>query len=102
MVALAYEYYKSFDNVFGGPGILDKGMIRPLPRTQTIAELGKNILICQKDEMIDRLAAYAEIGIDDVIVTSVFGQPQEDTIEMMSRLSSEVFPQVRAVKRKAA
>jgi hypothetical protein len=37
MVALAYEYYKSFDNVFGGPGILDKGMIRPLPRTQTIA-----------------------------------------------------------------
>lgn len=102
MVALAYEYYKSFDNVFGGPGILDKGMIRPLPRTQTIEELGNNILICQKDEMIDRLSAYAEIGIDDVILTSIFGQPQADTLEMMSRLSSEVFPQVRTVKCKAA
>ncbi len=26
----AYEYYKSFDNVFGGPGIVDQGIIRPL------------------------------------------------------------------------
>src|SRR5262249_39828021 len=38
----AYTYYKSFDNVFGGPGIVDKGIIRPLPRTQTLEELASN------------------------------------------------------------
>ena len=61
-------------------------IIRPLPRSQTVEELGANILICQRDEMIDRLADYAEMGIDEVIVTSIFGQPQDETLEMMSML----------------
>ena len=74
MVETAHRYYGSFDNVFGGPGIVDKGVIRPLPRTQTAEELGQNILICEKEEMIDRLAHYAQIGIDEVIVTSIIGQ----------------------------
>ena len=32
----AWTYYKSFDNVFGGPGIVDTGIIRPLPRAQAL------------------------------------------------------------------
>lgn len=100
MVDQAHRYYASFDNVFGGPGLVDKGMIRVLPRTQTAEELGQNILICQKDEMIDRLAHYAELGIDEVIVTSIFGQPQEDTLAMMSEISTTVFPHLRNLQRK--
>ena len=92
MVTAAYEYYKSFDNVFGGPGIVDHGIIRPLPRSQTKEDLGANILICERDEMIDRLAGYAELGIDDVIVTSNFGQPQAETLAMMERFAAEVMP----------
>ncbi len=99
---LAYDYYKSFDNVFGGPGIVDRGIVRPLARKQTIEELGQNILICGRDEMIDRLAAYASIGIDDVIASSNFGQPQEDTLEMMERFASEVMPHVVAMGQQAA
>ena len=45
---LAHTYYKSFDNVFGGPGIVDKGIIRPLPRSQTVEELASNLLLCGK------------------------------------------------------
>lgn len=100
MVEQAHAYYASFDNVFGGPGIVDKGMIRPLPRAQTAEELGQNILICQKDEMIDRLAHYAELGIDEVIVTSIFGQPQEETLAMMSEISATVFPHLKSLNRK--
>lgn len=100
MVETAHRYYASFDNVFGGPGIVDKGIIRPLPRTQTAEELGQNILICQKDEMIDRLAHYAELGIDEVIVTSIFGQAQEETLAMMSELSATVFPHLTHLNRK--
>ena len=70
----AYDYFKSFDNVFGGPGIVDQGIIRPLPRSQTLEELAANILVCGRDEMIDRLSVYTELGIDEVIATSNYGR----------------------------
>jgi flavin-dependent trigonelline monooxygenase, oxygenase component len=101
MVGRAYEYYKSFDNVFGGPGLVDQGIIRPLPRKQTLEELGANILICEKAEMIDRLAEYQALGIDDVIVTSNFGQPQAETLAMMERFAAEVMPQFMKKKEAA-
>ena len=88
----AYEYYKSFDNVFGGPGIVDQGIIRPLPRTQTLEELASNILICGKQEMIDRLSVYSELGIDEVLTTSNFGQSQQMTLDMMSQFAEDVAP----------
>jgi alkanesulfonate monooxygenase SsuD/methylene tetrahydromethanopterin reductase-like flavin-dependent oxidoreductase (luciferase family) len=88
----AYEYYKSFDNVFGGAGIVDKGIIRPLPRTQTIEELASNLLLCGRNEMIDRLSVYSELGIDEVLTTSNFGQDEQMTLDMMSLFSAEVMP----------
>jgi alkanesulfonate monooxygenase SsuD/methylene tetrahydromethanopterin reductase-like flavin-dependent oxidoreductase (luciferase family) len=97
----AYTYFKSFDNVFGGPGIVDRGIIRPLPRTQTIEELTGNLLLCERDEMIDRLSVYAELGIDEVLATSNFGQEEALTLDMMSRLSEEVMPHLKS-PRKAA
>jgi len=88
----AHTYYKSFDNVFGGPGIVDQGIIRPLPRTQTIEELAANLIICGRNEMIDRLSVYAELGIDEVLTTSNFGQEQQMTLDMMSAFAEEVMP----------
>jgi hypothetical protein len=50
--------------------------------------------------MIDRLSHYAELGIDEVIATSVFGQDQHATLDMMSALSTEVMPHLRTTQRK--
>lgn len=97
----AYTYYKSFDNVFGGPGIVDEGIIRPLPRTQTLEELASNLLVCGKDEMIDRLSVYSELGIDEVLTTSNFGQDEQMTLDMMSRFAEEVMPHFRTRKKAA-
>jgi flavin-dependent trigonelline monooxygenase, oxygenase component len=102
MAAMAYQYYESFDNVFGGPGIVEHGVIKPLPRQQTMEDFRANILICGQDEMVDRLSAYAELGIDEIIVSSNFGQPQAEVLEMMNRLASDVMPKVAATARKAA
>ena len=99
---LANEYYKSFDNVFGGPGIVDHGIIRPLPRKQTVEELASNLLLCGKQEMIDRLSVYSELGIDEVIVTSIFGQDQQMTLDMMSQFAQDVIPQLATTKAEAA
>lgn len=97
----AYEYYKSFDNVFGGQGLVDKGIIRPLPRSQTLEELASNILICGRDEMIDRLSVYADLGIDEVLTTSNFGQDEAMTHDMMSQFAEEVMPHFLQQKKAA-
>lgn len=91
----AYTYYKSFDNVFGGAGILDRGIARPLPRKQTLEELASNLLICGAQEMIDRFSEYSELGIHEVIATTNFGQEHAMTLDMMSRFAEEVMPHFR-------
>jgi alkanesulfonate monooxygenase SsuD/methylene tetrahydromethanopterin reductase-like flavin-dependent oxidoreductase (luciferase family) len=91
-ITLAYDYYKRFDNVYSGPGIVSTGGIDPLPRQQSIEELAKNLLICTKEQMLDQLGKYAEAGIDEVIMTSNFGQSQEDSLDMVSRFGEEIIP----------
>jgi alkanesulfonate monooxygenase SsuD/methylene tetrahydromethanopterin reductase-like flavin-dependent oxidoreductase (luciferase family) len=92
MVQRAYDYYSRFDNVFTGPGTVRNGNVEPLPRTQTIQELEQNLIICQADEMLDRLAEYAEAGIDELILSSNLGQPQGDHLEAMERFAGDVLP----------
>lgn len=101
IAARAYEYYKSFDNVFGGVGLVDQGIIRPLPRKQTLEELASNILLCGRDEMIDRLSVYSGLGVDEVLTTSNFGQEEAMTLDMMSRFAEEVMPHFRQRKKAA-
>ncbi|MDP6868167.1 MAG: LLM class flavin-dependent oxidoreductase [Acidimicrobiales bacterium] len=97
MVQMAHDYYSRFDNVFTGPGIVSHGAIKPLPRTQTIEELEENLVICQADEMVDRLAEYAEAGIDEIILSSNLGQPQGDHLEAMERFAIDVLPHLQQV-----
>lgn len=98
---LAFTYYQRFENVWSGPGIVDRGCIRPLPNSQTIEELGRSLVICEAGEMVDRLAAYAEAGIDEVIVTSNFGQEQSETLDMMARFSSDVMPHLSGLRQRS-
>ena len=99
---LAYEYYKRFDNMFTGPGSINKGMIEPLPRHQSLEELTKNLIICPPSEMIDKLSVYAEAGIDDIIISAGFGQSQEDLLESMHRIGEKVMPYLKNIRSRVA
>ena len=88
----AYSYYSRFDNIFTGPGIVDAGMIRPLPRDQTMGELAENLLVCTAAEMVDRLAPYAELGIDRMVLNINFGVDQSETLDCIQNFSEEVMP----------
>ncbi len=101
IVALAHEYYKRFDNI-KGPGVVKNGLIEPLPRQQTVEELGRNLLVCSPAELVDRLSEYAELGIDEVLTPCGYGQPHGETIEMMHRFAEEVMPHFRQPKRAIA
>lgn len=91
-IEAAYAYYSRFDNVFTGPGIVERGMIKPLPRKQTIDELAERLLICTPAEMIDKLGPYAEAGVDRVILNVNFGADQSETLETIQRFAEEVAP----------
>ena len=54
--------------------------------------LTKNLIICPPSEMIDKLGVYAEVGIDEIIISAGFGQSQEDLIESMYRISDQIIP----------
>ena len=94
----AHSYYGRFDNVFTGPGIVDNGMIRQLPRQQTMEELAKSLLICSPEEMIDQLGTYAELGIDRLILNSNLGVDARETLECIQAFSKEVMPHFTCIK----
>lgn len=98
----AYRYYSRFDNVYTGPGLLDHGMIRELPREQSIEDLGESLLICTPQEMIDKLAPYAELGIDRVILNPNFGLDAQETLDALTCFAEEVMPQFSSPDREVA
>ena len=92
----AHDYYGRFDNVFTGPGLVDAGMIRPLPRAMTLAQTAENLTIATASEMVDKLAPYAEAGVDRFIMNINFGVDQAETLESIERFAAEVMPQFAA------
>lgn len=88
----AEYYYSKFDNVFTGPGIIENGMARPLPRSQTREELDANLLICSPQAMVDQLGPYAEMGVNRVILSMNFGVSQTETLESIQCFAEEVMP----------
>ena len=91
-IEAAHRYYGRFDNVFTGPGLVDHGMVRPLECQTPIDELGESLLIGTPSEMIDKLAPYAELGIDRVILNPNFGLSAEETLEAIQCFAEEVMP----------
>ena len=91
-IAAAHTYYGRFDNVFTGPGIVEGGMIRALPCKTPVGELGDALLICTPQEMIDKLAPYAEMGIDRVILNVNFGLEAQETLDTIQCFAEEVMP----------
>jgi len=98
----AHRYYGRFDNIFTGPGVVDNGMIRELPCATPIDELADSLLIGTPAELIDKLAPYAELGIDRVILNPNFGLDAQQTLDSIQCFAEEVMPQFTGVKSIAA
>ena len=88
----ANDYYSRFDNLYSGPNIVDAGLIRPLPRSQTIDQLEESLLVCTTQEMIDKIGPYAEAGVDRFVLNINFGASQQDTLESIQRIAEDVMP----------
>ena len=91
-IQMAHAFLARFDNVHEGAGIVDNGMVRPLPRRQPIDQMAKNVLIGMKQEMIDKLSLYDEMGIDRIILNVNFGCDPYETLDSIQYFAEEVMP----------
>jgi alkanesulfonate monooxygenase SsuD/methylene tetrahydromethanopterin reductase-like flavin-dependent oxidoreductase (luciferase family) len=89
---IAEEYYSRFDNVFTGPGVVENGMIKALPRKQSREELAESLLIGTPQQIIDKLGVYQDLGIDRFILSCNFGVSQSETMDTIQQFAEEVAP----------
>ena len=97
-LAKAHHYYSQFDNVYTGPGLVEKGFIKPLPRKQTIQQLDSNLLVCSTSEMVDKLGLYNELGIERFILNPNYGAGQTAQLETIQQFAEDVMPHFPAEK----
>lgn len=87
----AQHHYGQLDNMYTGPGLIDQGMVRSLPRSQTIDELAENILVCSAAEMVDRLGLFADSGVDVASLVLNFGSSHAETLETIQHIAEDVM-----------
>ena len=92
IIEKADRYYSRFDNVFTGPGIVENGMVKPLPREQSIEDLAESLLIGTPQEITDKLEPYQKLGIDRVIINPNFGCDAQLTLDALQCFAEEVMP----------
>lgn len=88
----AYEYYRHFDNMFKTSGSVSKGRISAIDIPDTLEEVDKALLIGTPSEMIDKLAKYQEVGLDEITFNMAFGVDGQETLDSIQRFAEEVMP----------
>lgn len=88
----AHHYYGRFDNIYQGPGLVDRGKIRELEHGQSVEQLAESLLVGPPSEIVDKLGEYADAGVDRMILNINFGIEQERTMDMIRMLAGEVLP----------
>jgi len=91
-IDLAYRYYRHFYGVRSQDAVVERGAIRPIELEQTREAIGEALLIGTAGEVADKIAPYAELGIDELDINMNFGAAQKEVLESMSRFAEEVMP----------
>ena len=97
-VEQAHDYYSRFDNVFTGPGVVENGMIKPIPRKMTLEQTAENLTICTASEMVDKLGLYADAGVDRLIMNVNFGMSQSETLDTIQSFAEQIMPHFTSMK----
>ena len=61
-------------------------------------DLVEVMIACTASEAIDRLSGYAELGIDEVIVTCNMGFESARVMDGMHRLAEDVMPHLKSIQ----
>ena len=91
-VRLAFENHRRFVNVFDTPGTVKDGAIVPIETDETIDDVRDALLIGTASEIIDKLGAYDDLNIMDLLLNMGFGASHADVIGSLERFARDVMP----------
>lgn len=96
---LALENHQRFVNVFETPGTVKGGAIVPIDVSESLEDVRRSLVIGSAQECVDKLAHYAELGIDDIQVNMNFGASHKDVMNGLERFATHIMPHFKAEAR---
>ena len=91
-VAMSYENHRRFCNLFGTPGKVVGGAVLPVDVEESIEDVRDALLIGTASEIVDRLGAYEDLAVMDLLVNMGFGACHTDIMASMERFARDVMP----------
>lgn len=92
LVRHALGRHRRFVNVFGGEGEVERGAIKPYDVDLTEADIERNLIIGPPEVCVDRLKAYAELGIDEIQLNMNFGASHAEVMRSLEMFATQVMP----------
>jgi alkanesulfonate monooxygenase SsuD/methylene tetrahydromethanopterin reductase-like flavin-dependent oxidoreductase (luciferase family) len=93
-VAMAAANDQRHHNLRSGDGEVIEGAIVPHPSGRSLADVEEALLITGASELADKLAAYAELRVDEFILNMSFGASHRDVMASLELLAAKVMPQL--------
>jgi alkanesulfonate monooxygenase SsuD/methylene tetrahydromethanopterin reductase-like flavin-dependent oxidoreductase (luciferase family) len=93
-VAMAAGNDQRHHNLRSGDGEVIDGAIVPHASGRSLADVEAALLIASASELVDKLGAYAELGVDEFILNMSFGASHRETMASMELLAASVMPQL--------
>ena len=91
-VRIAYENHRRFCNVFDTPGTVKDGAIVPIEVAESLDDVRDALLIGTAEELVDKLSAYDELRIQDLLLNMSFGASHDDILASMERFARDIMP----------
>ncbi len=93
---VVFEYGQRFTNGFETPGTVTNGELEIIKLDYGFEDAMHQIIVGTKDEIVDKIGAYAELGMDEIALDMHLGIPSHpDVMESMERFATDVMPLFR-------
>tara|TARA_B100000676_G_scaffold311811_1_gene383197 strand:- start:18024 stop:19052 length:1029 start_codon:yes stop_codon:yes gene_type:complete len=97
-VAMAYENHRRFCNVYDTPGTVKHGAIIPIDVEESIDDVRDALLIGTASEIINKLGAYQDLKVMDLLLNMGFGASHADVMGSLERFARDVMPHVQPAR----
>ncbi len=91
-VAMAFENHRRFRNVFDTPGTVRDGVVAPIDVEETVEDVRDALPIGTASEVVDKLGAYEDLNVRDLLLNMSFGASHDDVLGSMERFARDVMP----------
>jgi len=96
---VVFEYGLRFTNGFETPGTVSKGELEIIEVDYEMEDAMKQLIVGTTDEIVEKLGAYVELGMDEIALDMHLGIPSHrEVMASMERFAADVMPQFRDAK----